>query len=218
MALDRRERSGELVEALLCAQEGHQAGLWTAMPGILQSFDATKKTCTVQPALKALRQLPDGTQEWVTMPLLVDVVVQFAGGGGYDVTFPLSQGDEGLVVFAARCIDAWWQSGGVQVQAELRMHDLSDGFFVPGVSSLPKVQADAPISTSEFQARSKDGKRMLRISGTEVEAKTDTSGVRASPGRLDLTGTLYINGKPYLGHEHTDVTPGGGLSGGVTDP
>ena len=173
--IDRRERAGELLTGLMAAMDGERANIWTAMPGIVQSFDPEKRTVVVQPALRALVTDSDGSQSWVTMPLLVDCPVVFPGGGGFVLTIPLQLGDEVLMVFANRCIDAWWQSGGVQNQAEIRMHSLSDGFCVPGVTSVPKVQP--AISTTEIHLRSDDGVRKVRISDTEIEAQNtpDTS-------------------------------------------
>lgn len=209
--LDRRERSGELIEGILTAQEGHQSSIWTALPGIIQSFDATKKTCVVQPALKALVSQSDGTEEWVTLPLLVDCPVQFPGAGGFTLTFPIQLGDECLVVFAARCIDAWWQSGGIQQQAEMRMHDLSDGYCIPGISSLPRVTPT--ISTTETHLRNSDGTRKVRITNTDVELIAGTGSVKVTDNRIDITGVLWINGERYIDHKHTGVTPGGSLTG-----
>lgn len=54
------------------------------------------------------------------LPILPDVPVVFPGGGGFALTFPVAAGDECLVVFASRCIDAWWQSGGVGEPMEPR--------------------------------------------------------------------------------------------------
>lgn len=62
-------------------------------------------------------------------------------GGGFALTFPVAAGDECLVVFADACIDSWWQSGGVQNQAEKRRHDLSDGIVIPGLWSQPNKLA-----------------------------------------------------------------------------
>lgn len=204
--MDRRERSGEMLPALLAMQQSWQADIWTALPGIIQSFNAAEKTCVVQPAIKAQALNPDGTTQWITLPLLLDCPVQFPSGGGYTLTFPLAQGDECLVVFANRCIDAWWQSGGVQVQAELRMHDLSDGMVIAGFSSKPAVPGS--ISTTEVQLRSVDDNRKVRISSTEVEIKTADSSVKCGANRVDITGVLWINGEQYTQHRHSGVTAG----------
>lgn len=214
--LDRRERSGDLLEGVMAAQDGHQSRIWTALPGILQSWDPAKRTCVVQPSLKALVAQPDGTEVWRSLPLLVDCPIVFPGGGDVVVTFPLAQGDEGLVVFASRCIDAWWQSGGVQVQAEVRMHDLSDGFFVPGAASVPRVET--AISTTEAQMRTRDGARLVGVTpGGAVRLVAPGSEVKCTAGRVDLTGTLYINGKAYLSHDHMGHGAGS-YTDGVHDP
>ena len=76
----------------------------------------------------------------------------FPGGGGWSITFPVSKGDEALVVFASRCIDDWWQSGGVGIQPDLRMHDLSDGFAIIGPRSQPR-KLNPAISTIAVDSR-----------------------------------------------------------------
>ncbi len=159
--MDRRERGVDLMSGVLAALQGLQAGIYTALPGIIQSFDPAKRTVTIQPTLKAQVQAPNGDKSWVTLPLLVDCPVIFPGGGGFVLTFPLAQGTETLVIFASRCIDAWWQSGGIQVQAELRMHDLSDGFCLAGIASVPNVQP--AISTANVQLRNDVGDTYIEI-------------------------------------------------------
>ncbi len=58
-------------------------------------------------------------------------------------------------MIADRCIDGWWELGGIQPQLDFRMHDLSDGFFLPGANSLPKVTP--AISPTNVELRSADG-------------------------------------------------------------
>ena len=135
--MDRRERWAEPVEALRAALDGRQAEMWTALPGIVQSFDPAAMTVSVQPAVAGRISDEAGKASSVDLPILPDVPVVFPGGGGFALTFPVAAGDECLVVFASRCIDAWWQSGGVGEPMEPRMHDLSDGFALVGVRSQP---------------------------------------------------------------------------------
>src|SRR4051812_5415291 len=118
--MDQRERIADGDEALRAAFDYYLANLWTNMPAIVQSFDSVKGTCKVQPTIKARVRDAQGKESWVAMPLLVDVPVIFLGGGGFVVTFPVKKDDECLIFFGCRCIDAWWQQGGIQVQAELR--------------------------------------------------------------------------------------------------
>lgn len=106
----------------------------------------------------------------------------FPGGGGFELTFPLAAGDEGIVVFASRCIDAWWQQSGVQPQAELRMHDLSDGMFIPGMFSQPRLPSPAP-STSVPTLRNSDATVKLEF----------------IPGGFKITGNLQVTGSVIAG-------------------
>lgn len=109
-----------------------------ASPGIIESFDPESQTASVQLAIREKREKPDGVEEWVQIPLLVDVPVLFPRAGGYVITMPVERGDECLVVFGDSCMDAWWQSGGIQNQIDLRRHDLSDGFAIMGLWSQPR--------------------------------------------------------------------------------
>jgi hypothetical protein len=214
---DRRERSGDLLAGLLAMQELFSSEIRVAMPGIIQSFDAAKRTAVVQPALKAQVQQEDGSKSWVDLPLLLDCPVVFAGSSEYFVTFPLAEGDEVLVLFADRCIDAWWQSGGQQVQAEFRMHHLSDGFCLPAAMSQPKFTGLPDVHGTEARLTSKDGTVFAGVDSQAGTSRLVAAGaeIKASAGRIDLNGTLFINGAAYLSHAHTGVVAGGATSGGV---
>ncbi|UUZ80628.1 hypothetical protein LJK88_38210 [Paenibacillus sp. P26] len=126
------------------------AGLRVAMPGIIESFSAETQTVTVRPAIREQIVDPDTLQpSWVDIPVLLDVPVVLPRAGGFAITAPIKPGDECLVVFADRCIDAWYSLGDVQNQMELRKHDLSDGFAIVGVSSQPRVLSNySPILCS----------------------------------------------------------------------
>nr|WP_315596085.1 Gp138 family membrane-puncturing spike protein [uncultured Cupriavidus sp.] len=171
--MDRRERVGDPETALREALDGMRAGLWTALPGIIDSFDPDAMTCQVQPGIKMLVRQLDGTTVSIPLPLLVDCPVQFPSGGNCSLTFPVAPGDECLVVFASRCIDGWWQSGGVQEQAELRMHDLSDGFVLLGFRSQPRVLAN--VSTSAAQLRTDDGQAFVEVNAATHAINIQTS-------------------------------------------
>lgn len=228
--MDRRERMDDPTVAHRAAMAGFQSEIWTALPGILQSFDAEKITATVQPAIKARQLGTDGKWNDIALPLLLDVPVIFPGGGGFSLTFPLAQGDEGAVIFSSRCIDAWWQSGGVQTQAEMRMHDLSDGMFIPGLFSQPRKLSG--VSTQNVQLRSKDGLSAIEITPQGICNLNFPAGIHLN-GPIVLNGTVSGNiegggvadfgntllktnndvqagGKSLTGHVHGGVQPGAG--------
>ena len=133
----REEYLGNAGEQQYFNNESLQARLWTALPGIITAVDYTKFTVRVQPAIMGKTEDAEGVQTDVQLPMLVDVPVLFPNGGGWHLTCPIQVNDECLVVFASRCIDAWWQNGGVQKPMELRMNDLSDGFCILAPYSQP---------------------------------------------------------------------------------
>lgn len=184
--MDRRERFTSLNDMLLAAMQGWQSDIWTALPGIVNSFDPAKQTCEVQPAIQVQITNPDnGNRSWVTLPLLVDCPVFFPSGGGCTLTFPLVAGDECLVIFSSRCIDAWWQSGGIQNQPMLRMHDLSDGFVFAGIRSQPRKFT---VSSTETQLRTDDGVATIGVNASTYAININTTG----PVNVSTTGTATL--------------------------
>lgn len=196
-----QERTEDPSEALRLALGGWQSEIWTAMPGILDSFNVNADgTCVCQVTIKGKWRAKDGSQSDVQLPQCLDVPLIFPGGGGFTLTFPMKAGDEGLIVFASRCIDAWWQSGGIQNQAEIRLHSLSDGFFLIGVRSKPRALAN--ISTTSTQLRNDAGTAYVDLSSTQLTLKHPTKVVIDSPAS-EFTGDVKIDG----------VITGGGAQG-----
>jgi len=189
------------------AIQGALSGVWTALPGQVTAFDAAALTVEVQPTIKIIQQLQDGTYQAVQMPLLLDVPVVFQRGGGATLTFPIAVGDECLVVFANRNIDGWWQSGGVQLPLDARRFDLSDGFALVGPFSQPNVIGG--YSASEVQLRSNDGLALFGLNPTTGALRIKAPGGLTIIGDISHTGSQRSTGDVVAGtislknHVHT---------------
>jgi phage baseplate assembly protein V len=184
--------NSQIVDPNLLMQQnvaGNQSGIWTALPGIIQKFDPETLTCDVQPAIMGRVRQIDGTIQQVQLPMLLDCPVVFPHAGGASLTFPIKQGDECLVVFSSRGIDFWWQQGGIQPPPEPRMHDLSDGFVIPGVWSQPEKIGN--VSTESVQLRSDDGQSFIEINPTshDINAKTTANLTTTVGGNATVTVT-----------------------------
>jgi len=155
------ERIADLPIVLRTALDAQQSGIWTAMPAIVDAVDLDKQTITAQIAIECIWVDDSGKRTNSPYPPLVDVPIVWPRAGGFALTFPIKKGDEVLIVFASRCIDSWWQNGGVQVPAEIRFHDLSDGFAIPGPTSQPKKLSN--VSAQNVQLRTDDGAGVLEI-------------------------------------------------------
>lgn len=217
--MEQRERIRDGAELFRAAVEDFLANLWTAIPGIVQAQPggngiSAKQTCIVQPSISIPVRQQNGTFVQTQLPLLLDVPVIFPSGGGFMATFPLQPGDEVLVIFSCRCIDQWWQNGGVQVQAEHRLHDLSDGFAIPGPRSVPNVPSS--ISTTTVRLSKNDSSAYIEITAAGVVNIVAPGGVNVT-GALGATGE--VTAKVGAGnhtvsqHVHGGVTPGSGSTG-----
>lgn len=221
------ERTGDPVEMFKRFRDSTGIDLRVAAPGIIQSVDYERQTCTAQLSIREKLNF-DGNLEWVEIPALPDVPFFIYSGGGYCLTLPIKPGDDCLVVFGDNCIDAWWQSGGVQNQIERRRHDLSDGFAIIGFRSQPAVVSG--YSPNTLQLRNATGDAYIEIAGNDINIKAGTLTINANTiinGTTTLNDKLSVNstaniansttieGRSFIGHTHSGVQPGGGSTGGV---
>jgi hypothetical protein len=185
------ERLNESDETLRRLAEKISADTRVAIPGIVHSFNPETQTAEIQPAIKE-RIVVNGEVNLVSLPLLVDVPVQFPRAGGYALTMPVNPGDECLVVFADMCIDAWYSIGGVQPQIEKRRHDLSDGIAIMGIWSQPN--------------------KLENYNNGALEIKHVDSGVGIVIDSIDVNVSaqnLLLNGIPFTGGEPGPQGPQG---------
>ena len=179
---------------------------------MIQSFDPDTVTATVQPAVRCIARDNDGNTTTGDYPLLVDVPVIFPRGGGCTLTFPVSAGDECLLIFADRCIDFWWQSGGIQEPVDSRMHDLSDAFAIVGPQS--QVHKISGISTSAAQLRTDDGAAFVEVAaGHDITVKTPGKLTANADGGAEITAPeIVLNGNVTI---NGNLSQGMGSSGGT---
>lgn len=211
----RTEILNDEQEALRLAMDGRLSSVWTALPGIIQKVDYEKRTCEVQPSIQGRTQNSDGSYQFVNLPLLVDVPIVMPSAGGFTLSLPIKADDEVLVVFASRCIDSWWQSGGVGIPMEHRMHDLSDGFAIPGPRSQAKT---TPLHATNARLTSDDGATYVELTPTTIKMKAVTITaegnlvVTGNVTAVNVSGTTGVSsgGQAFNTHRHsTSTNPSG---------
>ncbi|MDV1092518.1 Gp138 family membrane-puncturing spike protein [Raoultella ornithinolytica] len=200
----KEQADAQLAQAIMSAMR-------VSIPGIIQSFDPDAVTAVVQPAIKGVEHDESGAESSVSLPLLVDVPVVFPRGGGCTLTFPVKEGDECLVIFADRCIDFWWQSGGIQEPVDGRMHDLSDAFCLVGPQS--QAKKISVISTTATQLRTDDGSAFIEVAaGHDVTVKTPGKLTASADGGTEITSPeIILNGNVTI---NGNLSQGMGESGG----
>lgn len=207
MSTDRRGLLNDHVETQQLVLDGRQSTMWTALPCIVTKVTWSAMTIECQPTIQGQITDENNISTYVNLPVLVDVPIVFPGAGGFVLTMPIQIGDEVLVVFGSRCIDGWFQSGGIQQPIEGRMHDLSDGFAIPGPKSLPNVVPN--ISSTAAQLRNVAGTSYIEIAANGKINLVSTEGV-------NITGDLVVSGEitggsgmiPLSTHVHPGVMSG----------
>lgn len=112
----------------------------------IQSFDPDTQTATATINYKKTFFVLDSTGQYVPnqvdYPVLIDCPVVILSGGTAHLTFPISKGDDCLVLFNDRDIDNWFQSGQVGPVATSRLHSFADGVLLVGLRSSQDALSD----------------------------------------------------------------------------
>jgi len=166
---------------LLLRQE--RASINTSLPGTVSSVDGDR----VQVTLGIVREFNGQKQEPMVLP---DVPVVFPGGRSGRLSWPVSDGDTGLVVFCQRNLDRWLAGQEGVLPANRRMHDYSDAVFVPGLE--PFGNKIPSTVTLEMDQASLTFERDGAVSITNAAGSLSLS----ATGQLKLTG---INGVDVIG-------------------
>lgn len=189
--------------------------LHTQMPGIIVSFNSTKQTAQVQPAIKRIFRTEDEntivTLIPANLPVLINVPVYFPRGGGYSMTFPVSAGDECLIQFCERSIDRWHQNSGVQEPGARRFHSLSDAVCTVGLSSIPNAIPN--FFAEGIELKKDDGTQAIKFKsdgGIRTENSQGFMELQGSDGKLNLNGLIvddhvHAQGNDSAGNSEQDT-------------
>lgn len=125
-----RARTPTFEEAVSFVVERALAGVRTATPARIESWNPATRLAVVQPEIH--RTDEEGNE--LTIPALSDVPVVmpvFDGGNGM-ISFPLARGDKVLLVCSDRSLDGWLQ-GLEGKPSATRTHSLADAIAIPGM-------------------------------------------------------------------------------------
>ena len=111
----------------------------TSMPGVVSEYNASTRRAIIQPSLERRA----GNKDFVALPLLIDVPVQFPGTKKWTIHFPLEKGDEVSIFFSERSIEAWKDAGQDGIKdIDPRRFSLSDAYCVPGLQPQEFISAE----------------------------------------------------------------------------
>lgn len=154
--------------------------------GRIEGVDFEKQTVDVQILHKKVNQVFK-TRELKDYPLLKSVPFIVLGGGGGSLTFPISVGDNCLLLFCDYEIDRWWDTGESLPANFERRHDISDAFALIGVHSM----VDLLQGYSQYVQLKYSDSSSITV-GENVDITNEQTNVS---GKLDVTGDITGSAK-----------------------
>lgn len=181
-------------------EENLRLDLETAFPARVQSYDPDAQTADLVPLIR--RQVPQGDDSYAmeALPVLPSVPVCFPRVGTWFLSFPVAQGDTGIVVVCSGAIGHWRVGDGdVSDPGDLRRHHPSHAIFLP-MGLVPRSRALAKtgaagesVSTGlptgvVLGSDNANGPRVLIRANGAVEIETGG----ATAVRVDANGTVNL--------------------------
>jgi hypothetical protein len=133
-----------LEDVVASAMDASLASVWTAMPAVIESYDANLQRANLQIVVKSGSVGEDGERITETIAVNNSVPVIHIGGSGFRSYFPPARGDTALLVFASRSIGAWLAKGGIVDTGQDHHHDLSDAIAIVGLRDFAHSLKNAP--------------------------------------------------------------------------
>ena len=165
------------------------------IPCIVQSYDSEMGTIECQPAIREKIINQNEEIEYLNIPLLTNVPVVFPSNEEYQISFPISKGDECLVFFSDLSIDNFWEKGNVQNPIEDRRHDLSDGIAIPCNLSLKKERRTSEdgllISSKNSSILIKEGDIDFTCSNGSVKLSQILKHIHLTPTGAPTTAPVF---------------------------
>lgn len=189
-----------LTDAIRGAIQYQLAGVHTAMPATIVSFDASDCSASVQPSIN--KNYMDGST--AELPVIDKVPVIFPVSGQASITFPINEGDYCLLVICERSLEEWKRLGINEKPIDRRKFNLSDAVAIPGM--IPFTETMPPITdgltlrfgtstitiAEDGQVQIDSGSTNTTISSTG-DVEIDGSNVNITANGL-LTGTVRLDG------------------------
>ena len=119
----------ELIEGAL---ESFSREFRVALPGRIESYDASKQRASIRLQLSFYMPTTDGLQQPIDHGVIQNVPICFPQGGGFFCSFPLAKGDPVMVVFNDVPIGAWLAKGQPCEPGVDDMHGLGGAVAFPG--------------------------------------------------------------------------------------
>lgn len=175
-------------------------GIDGQLPAQVISYDRNSNTAVVQPLITRLTTdgKPHERGSISSLPVLA------LGGGGYYINFPLKPGDRGWIEASDRDISLFMQANEMAQPNTIRMHNFSDGRFIPDVMGSYEFSGE---DEGKLVIASLDGTVKITLSDDTVRLKGVKVVVDAEESADVNSAAINLNGPVNM--------PDGATIGGI---
>jgi hypothetical protein len=203
------------------------------LPAKVIAYDRVKNVVQVQPLIKIVTT----QNNTISRNALANVPALSLGGGGFNINFPLKEGDLGWILACDRDYANFLQTLQESAPNSTRIHDFGDSWFVPDVFRQYTINSqDADNAAMVIQ--SVDGTTRISIWENNIQITAPAQVTVDSPqttftgsvlieneltvqqaatfdGNATVDGTLTVDGIDVNTHGHISESPGNRTAGGM---
>ncbi len=169
-------------------------GIYTAMPGIIESYDLTTKRARVRPAIQIQRT--DGS--FIDRPVIANCPVLQPSGGGFVVNFPIKSGDAVMCLFSQRGLSKFKQVYQ-NTQPDEALLDQKDAVIIPGFGALNI----SPATSAGVSMQTESGNNHVYVEDGHIRV-TSTANVQVDCDTMVVNGNVCVNGNIAWSGNATD--------------
>lgn len=173
-------------------------------PAQVTSYDLNTNRAVVQVLNYSITS--DG--EKISRKPISDIPVSVFGSSLFGLRFPIKAGDIGLLIASDGDISIFKSLLQLFAPATYQKHKYKDGVFFPLLINgftVAAADSDAVILSSV------DGQTSIKLTQTGITLTAPS--IVANATEISLSGTLTINGQPYLSHAHSNGNEGNPTGG-----
>lgn len=186
---------------------------------ILDKINPQQLPCSVVSINNAIVTVKIEVQSSITFPLITvpQAISRYARP-------PTQVGDKGFLTSADVYLGGMSGLGGGVASYDRTESNLTTLVFVPlsstDTSKFPTIDPNAYHITGPNGAviQNDSNTSNITVTPSAITITQGSASITLSGGNVQITGTLIINGKAYLSHEHTGVQSGTSNTGGVINP
>jgi hypothetical protein len=202
------ERRPSLAQCILTAVEQGVRDVYTMIPAKVTRVDLSRQQVDCQVLVKNVTEGEDEERQVVSWPVVTCVPIQFPGANGYRMTFPVTQGDTGALVFSHRSLDKWLTGSGAEVDPQFdHDHGLNDAIFLPGLKPFGQPWQSCPTDHMTVGA---DTGQQLHLHSDTIVAGDEASAQFVALANL-VKSELSSIASALSSHTHT-YNPGPGTA------